>query len=562
MAVMHPKQFIADTQSDAERKVFEYLRDKGPSDWHVIHSFRIPKHDTVVFGECDFIVFVPDSGIAFLEIKGGRVGINSNGEWSFTNRHNVTTYKPRGPFEQAREGMFNISGIIGEKINPNYVWSKYLFTYGVIFTDEAFFPVDSLTEDEPWRLLQNNNKYDYVTFIKKLFFNQTKEYEALGKKRSSVSKDMVKEIVNRLRPTITCVTPIKNALKDSEDDIITITDEQLSCLDDIEINDHIVVIGGAGTGKTVIAIEDAKRAKKLGLNVCVICFNGNLNKIIRHNLNNTGVDVYTLHGLMTKICKGSEVDSDTKTDDYFTNVLPLKATEILKTNGPIYDKIIVDEFQDICKKNYLDFLDALVINGLTSGLFSFYADFARQAIYDDSVSLSILDNYAFYSKKKLNINCRNTLFIGNEMISITGFSDSSYKLKISGEPVEYISYETIDDEKSKLRECLKGLKKLGLSSDDIIVLSPNRRDKSVLSVADPDAIAVGNYGDDPSGCFALFSTVQAFKGLESKIVILIDIENYDDSKMMYVALSRARSKLIVFESNLAAKQRKELTIGR
>ncbi len=563
MAVMYPKKFIEDTQSDAEKKVFEFLRDNGPDDWHVIHSFRIPNHDAVVFGECDFIVFVPKMGIVFLEIKGGRVGVNENGEWLFTNRFGKTTIKNRSPFTQARQGMFNISEIISHKINPNYHWSKYLFTYGVIFTDEKYFPVDSLTEDEPWRLMQNDNKYDYVTFIKKLLSNQIAEYESLGKKAHyPVSADMVKEIVAKLRPTITCVAPIRNALNDSEDSIISLTDEQLSCLDDIEINDHIVVIGGAGTGKTVIAIEDAKRAKKQGLNVCVICFNNNLNKTIRNNLNNTGIDAYTLHGLMKKIVNAPDLDSATNTDDYFSHILPRMATEVLKTSGPLYNKIIVDEFQDICVKQYLDFLDALVTNGLTSGLFSFYADFARQAIYNENASLSVLDDYAFYSKKKLNINCRNTMFIGNEMINITGFSDASYKLKISGEPVEYISYENAEDEKTKFRECLKQLKKMGLSPEDIIVLAPNKREKTVLTIADPSAVVVGNYGEDPSGCYALFSTIQSFKGLESKIVILVDIENYNDTKMLYVALSRARSKLYVFESLSAAKQRKELTIGR
>lgn len=562
---MYPKKFIEDTTSNAEKKVFEYLRDNAPDDWQVIHSFRIPKHNSFVFGECDFIVFVPNLGIAFLEIKGGRVGVNEKGEWLFTNKNNKTTIKPQyhSPFEQARQGMFNISEIISNKINSDYNWSKYLFTYGVIFTDEAYFPVDSLTEDEPWRLLQNNKKYDYVTFIKKLLTNQIAEYEELGKKaRYPVSADMAKEIVTKLRPTITCVAPIRNALQDSEESIISLTDGQLECLDDIEINDHIVVIGGAGTGKTVIALEDARRAKMQGLNVCVICFNSNLNKTIRSNLKNTGIDAYTLHGLMKKIVNNSNDDSQSNIDEYFTHKLPMDATEALKTTGPLYDKIIVDEFQDICIKPYLDFLDALVTNGLTSGVFSFYADFARQAIYNEKVSLSILDDYAFYSKKKLNINCRNTMYIGNEMINITGFSDASYKLKITGEPVEYISYDSVDDEKNKFRDCLKQLMKLGLSPEDIIVLASNKRDKTVLQEADPNAVAVGNYGDDPSGCFALFSTIQSYKGLESKIVILIDIDNYDDSKMMYVAFSRARSKLFVFESLSAAKQRKDLTIRR
>ena len=563
MATMYPKNFPTDNNSDAEKKVFEYLRDKAPDDWYVIHSFRIPKHDTLVFGECDFIVFVPNMGIAFLEIKGGRVRINEDRQWLFTNRYNVTTVKDRGPFEQAREGMFNIIGIIKEKINYKYSRWNYLYTYGVIFTDESSFPVEILTEDEPWRLLQNNNKYDYVSFIKKIFSNQKEEYIENGEKAPSpMSAEMLKEIVSKLRPTVTCISPIRSFMDDSESDIISLTDEQLSCLDDIEINEHVVVIGGAGTGKTVIAVEDAKCAKQQGLNVCVICYNSNLNKTIRHNLKGLGIDVYTLHGLMMKICNESDNNLESKTGEYFSNYLPKKAKEILDIKGPLYDKIIIDEFQDICTKQYLDFLDSLVNKGLTSGLFTFYADFARQAIYNEDVSLSLLDNYAFYSKKKLSINCRNTMFIGNEMINVTGFSDAGYKLKIAGEPVDYISYRNTDEAKEKFRSCLKQLNKLGIPSKDIMVLSPSRRDKSLLTIADPKSVAVGNYGDDPDEYFAMFSTVQSFKGLESKIVLLIDIDDYSDSKMMYVALSRARSKLYVFESVDAAKQRKDLTVRR
>jgi ATP-dependent exoDNAse (exonuclease V) beta subunit len=60
----------------------------------------------------------------------------------------------------------------------------------------------------------------------------------------------------------------------------------------------------------------------------------------------------------------------------------------------------------------------------------------------------------------------------------------------------------------------------------------------------------------------LFSTIQAFKGLESKIVVLCDIDDYSDERLMYVALSRARSKMFVLESDNAAKQRKNILLGR
>ena len=58
----------------------------------------------------------------------------------------------------------------------------------------------------------------------------------------------------------------------------------------------------------------------------------------------------------------------------------------------------------------------------------------------------------------------------------------------------------------------------------------------------------------------MFSTVQSFKGLESEIVILVDVDDYADVKLMYIALSRARSKLIVLETERASKQRKKLLL--
>jgi hypothetical protein len=115
-----------------------------------------------------------------------------------------------------------------------------------------------------------------------------------------------------------------------------------------------------------------------------------------------------------------------------------------------------------------------------------------------------------------------------------------------------------------LKITLSKLKKLGFNGTSIVLLSPVKRQNSVIQLYDKEKFIIGDFTDydDASQYTALFSTIQAFKGLESEIIILCDIADYSDEKLMYVALSRARSKMFVLESEHAAKQRKKILLGR
>ena len=560
MAKMFPKTFPEDASSSGERKVFEYLKEYAPADWFVLHSFRLPKHKTVVFGEADFVVVAPKLGVFVLEIKSGGVGFDGS-DWIFINRNHEKSYKKRGPFQQGREAMFEIERIIVEKLGSSYSRTNLLYGYGVIFTDESNFPTSTITEDESWRLCQKTDNNDYCAFVKKLHKNFVEELKQLGKKVPiQLTFSTADTIAKTLRPIVDCVVPMKSFVQETEKDIISLTEEQYSCLDDIEINDQIVVTGGAGTGKTLIAVEEAKRSAENGT-VAFFCYNKNLADFIKNNINNENITVYSLHAYLTKIC-GSRVEGFDKDEEFFEKLLPQMACEAIKGQGICFDKIIVDEFQDLCTEEYLALFDKILKNGLLEGKFTFYGDFARQAIYKENASLSTLKSFAFFARKHLSINCRNTLFIGNELINITGYEDKQYRLKITGEPVDFFIWDTKEEQGEKLLGSIKQLKKKGFKASSIMVLSPKKREKSIVGKYDEDEFLIGNYGADSSAYLAMFSTVHSFKGLESEIVILTDIEDYSDPQLMYIALSRARSKLIVLESAEASKQRKKLTVVR
>lgn len=561
MARMYPKTFPNDANSTGERKVFEYFKNSAPNDWYILHSFRLPYHQTVVFGEADFVVIAPTLGIFVLEIKSGGVGFDGT-DWVFINRNGEHSYKRRGPFQQARDAMFAVEKIIVNKLGSDYDRTHILYGYGVIFTDERNFPVNALTEDEPWRLCQKSESDNYCAFIRELASKFENELRQLKKHVPvSLSADYADNIAKSMRPEVDCITPLKSFIEQSEKDIIGLTEEQYDCLDDILINEHIVITGGAGTGKTLLAVEDAKRSSSEFKKIGVFCFNRNLADYIRKNIDNPEIIVESLHSYMAKLF-GKRLEANEHETNLFTHILPQEAIKCAREKHIGFDKIIVDEFQDLCDDIYLQFFDAILIGGLLNGKFSFYGDFARQAIYSEIASLNRLEQYAFFAKKHLTVNCRNTKNIGNELINVTGYEDKKYRLKIAGEKVDYYSWNTIEEEGKFLKDILKELKRKGIVSSVITILSPRKRENSVIDFVDKERFIIGNQGENAEMYLALFSTVQAFKGLENEVVILTDIDSYSDARLMYIAFSRARSKLYVLESVAAKKQRQKMVIGR
>ena len=103
------------------------------------------------------------------------------------------------------------------------------------------------------------------------------------------------------------------------------------------------------------------------------------------------------------------------------------------------------------------------------------------------------------------------------------------------------------------------LKAKNIPAKDIVILSPKKRRKSVVELL--GGYSIKDYSVKSTGHIR-FSTIQAFKGLESSTVILTDIEDYQDEKLIYVGLSRARFNLHVLETEKASSVRVRLFFQR
>ena len=98
MVTFIPPYMGEDIKSNAEKKMYEILQELDIEDAYVLHSLGLPRHQSKIYGEIDFVV-VCKRGIACLEIKGGRVECRE-GMWFFTDRYGVERQKSEGPFAQ------------------------------------------------------------------------------------------------------------------------------------------------------------------------------------------------------------------------------------------------------------------------------------------------------------------------------------------------------------------------------------------------------------------------------------------------------------------------------
>lgn len=575
MAIMIPSVISPSVKSSAEKKIFDWFREApGTDDWIVLHSLGITTHNRVIFGEVDFFVLVPNMGLFALEVKGGRVK-RENGIWYFTDRYGNTKSKSRGPFEQAKEGVFNIVAALKSKLDLNHKrLSNVFFGYGVMFPD-INFDISSI-EEEQWQVFDARHGKDVKTFISQLFNGSKKRWEEVYgplKREKLPSVDDIRYISSLLRGDFDYALAVSAQLRDADEALIKLTEEQYSCLDQLDDNPRCLIQGPAGTGKTLIAIEEVKKSVANGENVALFCFNTNLADWLKEYFNNTDAElrpsyVGTLHSFMVQTSKDAGIlppfPSDSNlVQQYYQRILPTAAVMARDNESVLFDKIIIDEAQDIITDSYLKVLDTYLKKGLKRGRWTMFGDFSRQAIYTEYSISEIkekLEDYGSFINFKLRINCRNTKPICKEIETVTGFkAPSDLWTKVDGPPVQYVTWSNADEQLKKLKELLDSFKSDNIYPGDITILSPYKKENSIIEAL--KGYDIRNYSVKDRS-HTSFCTIQAFKGLENKIIILVDIDGFSEEQLMYVGLSRARSGLYIFESDKAAKEYNDILFRR
>lgn len=573
MAIMIPSVISPDVKSDAEKKIFRWFKEApGTDDWIVLHSLGLAYHSTLIHGETDFLVMAPHLGIFALEVKGGLVKRSADGIWSFINRYGQETRKERGPFDQAWEGIHSIVDFVQQRLDTSH-WNLkgILFGIGVMMPDVQY-EAQGIDEHQ-WQVFDIRDAqkgHDVAGWIKRLSAGAKEDWSAHYKtdaEKKLPDRNDVEYLKTLLRNEFDSVIPLNLGSSKASGQQIELTKEQYGCLDQLEDNNRLLIPGGAGTGKTMLAIEAARRFTANGEKVALLCYNRTLGTWLRCALKDAKCKpayVGTLHSWMSSIIPESISDEADNEQDWFDNILPNKVINKLEQEEALFDRIIIDEAQDLIRPIYIRMFHHMLAGGFKRGKWVMLGDFSMQAIYDDEFNeeklIDLLQEHTSFAIYRLRTNCRNTKEICDDINLVT---DSSMKYNtakvISGPKPDWEKWTEQEEEKNKLVKKLDALTKQGVSPSQITILSPVTYDRSVASQI--QQYDISQYSPEKQQGIT-FSTVHSFKGLEKQFIILVDIESVSDKRLMYVAMSRARYGLYVLSGEAAMGEYLEIYMRR
>jgi hypothetical protein len=571
MARMIPARIDDVDVSAGERRVFGLLaNDPNTKEWTALHSLGLARRTKGPYGEIDFAVIIPGEGLLCLEVKGGRVSCEA-GLWRTMDRHGNIAVLTKSPFQQVRDSMFSLRKAIARRFGEDAPETRCPIGCGVVLPDVICPPVTP--EFERQDVIDFDDLRGPISRpLMRLAHRRLRDFQPRSGERLPTTAQ-ARSIANFLRPDFELIVAKGVSIGHSEARLLRLTEEQYARLDELEANPRCLFEGAAGTGKTLLALEYARRASSDGAKVGLVCFNRLLGEWLQEQTRDTQITAGTWHGIARRLILGSSAadefidkerhalnSSDVRT--LFGELYPFYAAIALEEEGAPFDVLVVDEAQDLCSAPILDALNLAIPGGLAGGRWAVFGDFTRQALYgsgDDP--LAVLTRYCeHFARAKLTLNCRNTRRIAEETALIAGFEKLPFRLSDeTGLPVEHRYWKTRADLAGLVTDIVSHLVKERTTIDDIVILSPRRLENS--SLAGAKTISSFPLVDISRGATGVqsaikFSTVHSFKGLESPVVIVVDIEEVDTDEpqsLLYVAMSRARSLLVLMISEAARR---------
>ena len=546
----------AEDAPPGERDLFDKLRcAPSTEDWVAFHSLNIARHATQVEGEADFVVIVPGRGVLVIEVKSHeRVETDGDGRWRLGNQD----WKTKSPFDQASGSMHSVVDFLDSR-GANAI--GYPVWYCVWFTSVSKDRMPQSIGWQQWALLDASDlnapsvSAAIVRVLERASQHLLDTSPTFRRVEGTPNAAHTQRMTNLLEPKFVSEMTTKEAARKRAFELDKYTVEQVKILDMLAQAPRLLVDGPAGSGKTVLAVEAARRAAASGRRVLFVVFNRLIEADLK--LRCGGIDVFRLHALFAALA-GATIPGDADSDWYAQ--LPERAFAAVFDDHPRYDLLVIDEAQDIAKDDYLDVLDLVVVGGLKDGNSVVVGDFDFQNVYipSNQGGPATSATKAIFERRipsavplHLSVNTRNTPELGEFFELLTGRERiySEFK-RMDDEQVSVHAFEYTDaaHQDALLAQAIEQILSEPFTVRDIVVLSPIRQSAARLA-ADPKLRSRLGSGIVDSH-LVRWGTIHEFKGMEAPAVILTDIvdTNKHLESLLYVGITRATDRLIVLRS--------------
>jgi hypothetical protein len=368
---------------------------------------------------------------------------------------------------------------------------------------------------------------------------------------------------------VKCCIPMQRCRPDAREEIVrreaemekVLREQQKPVLQLAALNDRLVVSGAAGTGKTLIAMEVARRMAHRGRRVALLCYNQLGGNWMKQRIEQSGPVLPNLVvGRAIRIMAemtGVEIPGNPK-QDFWERELPERLEDRLTDPdfkaAAVFDYLVLDEAQDfLARPRIRQHISQFLSGGMDKGAFALFGDFEHQVLEKrESMdqALAALDASSRPVRWKLSENCRNYRIIGETAVRLAGHCGSTYSgyLRAGGGVHNYdiYFYEHESAQLDMLSAWLKDFKAQGFKPSEITLLSFQADHSSAAA-----RLIITGYKLRPAwqaGDLTAYASVHAFKGMENKVIIVTDVvlNNLEfDRDLFYTGMTRATESVRV-----------------
>lgn len=508
-------------------------------DYRVFHSVRLLKREPKKRtkdeeGEIDFVVLHPSYGMLLMEAKGGKLRRDGvEGVW-YSEDGSGVEHEIRDPFEQVAEQARLLEGFIEDAVTTKRF--DYRVQRGVAMIQTV---VEGAIAPHAPRssVIDSTDIPDMETALRRVYN---------GALAAPLSEEAIEAATGFLSPSLSFVkVGLNSRFEEIERTRIEPTESQRYLLEHFELTARASVRGCAGSGKTLIAMEKARRLARAGQEVLFLCYNKPLASWVSGAIGDgtfplNRVKVRHFHGLADEACAAASFPlfPDTKHPDW-ENV-PARLESALAKVPMKFDAIVVDEGQDFRDEWWLVIMSELLRRPDEDPFYVFYDD--NQRIYTKELQLPA--NLPTYP---LVHNLRNTRQVFEEVVRYFSADRMPKSAGPEGVEVMRVVEPGLKGVQKALNELVNEQK---VATSDIIILTGRSKENSCL----PEGHKLGNVGLTwlpPMKGEVQVATIHAFKGLEKGVVILMELDSYFPDKrdvgesLFYIGASRATRHLVL-----------------
>lgn len=538
MAIMHPQNLNNYDPTESEKVFFEELEKQLDDSYHVFYSVKWYGTDIRgdrVNSECDFLIFTSNFGYLTIEVKGGnRIEVNDR-HWilHYNNRFGEAEQRDlgKGPYHQADRSMYYFYDYYKKE-----TYSKFQGSYGMAVAF-PFYNIDvDLENDAPKELtIQLQDMNNLQNRINALFHYWNKRNRGVFLSNAQAAK-----FINLVNKKIALSVAAGALIPITERKLQTINLVQDAVISVLSNYNKIRIVGGAGTGKTWIAIKKLMQQANLGKKCLYTCYSKSLTQYVHNQFSSSLIDCKSIEELFASKLSNEEISAliRDENDDimYYSSLLSHRIEK--------YDCIIVDEAQDFT----YDWAKSIQLFLKDASVFWILYD-ENQNVYKRNFSDGFGINEPPYV---LMNNIRNTRNIHSWIKGKTAIGEQIISNDICGCNPEIHSYDNINQVEVFINNVfVKLISEESVNKKDIVVIVNDGQVDTWDNKKFGKFKLVSNVTDESTDI--LLSSVSDYKGLEANIIIYLNYwpahipKTEEYYNRLYVAGTRAKYYLYVVD---------------